>query len=149
MKLLEVTKVGNIYVEDDAGNEWRFAFYDDGAVATQRKSSDGYWYASKASAAVIRFARKHAAQSNPTGKSRRSNPSSRASIEDRLRKMRVGSSFKIEPTFTVKRIRANDWFLNDSRVTERARFGTAKQMAEDVEHVQQYGTLPPPSGPRW
>lgn len=65
MKLLEVTKVGNIYVEDDAGNEWRFAFYDDGAVATQRKSSDGYWYASKASAAVIRFARKYAARKNP------------------------------------------------------------------------------------
>lgn len=66
MKLLEVTKTGNIYVEDSAGNEWRFAFYEDGAVATQRKSSDGHWYASKASAAVVRFARKHAARKNPT-----------------------------------------------------------------------------------
>jgi hypothetical protein len=64
------------------------------------------------------------------------------------------SSWAQGATFRIKKIgREYNLTQVDPRtleaVGERARYGRKAQIIEDVAHVLEYGTLPPPSGPRW
>lgn len=45
-------------------------------------------------------------------------------------------------TFRVKRISRDTWHLRDLAISERSRFGTKKQIAEDVGKVLETGVLP-------
>jgi len=96
---------------------------------------------------ILRLARKHGILRS-AGETRE-NPAGR-SVADDLRKMKVGQSQALAaPHFSVTRHSRTSWVLFDSRNRERARWGTAVQIAEDIRHVDQHGTLPPPSGARW
>jgi hypothetical protein len=35
------------------------------------------------------------------------------------------------------------------RLGQRVRWGTAKEILEDLEHFREHGSLPRPAGPRW
>lgn len=52
-------------------------------------------------------------------------------------------------TFRLKRHKYREYSLFQDGVTTRSRWGTKAQILEDVAHVTAFGTLPPPSGPRW
>ena len=52
-------------------------------------------------------------------------------------------------TFTVSRLSLRTWQLRDHSLRERARFGTRREIAEDVDYASRWGCLPPPAGPRW
>ncbi len=52
-------------------------------------------------------------------------------------------------TFQVKRLSRDTWHLRDTGIAERSRFGTRREIADDVVHVKEHGCLPRPCGPRW
>jgi hypothetical protein len=49
----------------------------------------------------------------------------------------------------VKKKDAGTFVLAADANTERARWGTAREIRQDIGHFLEYGTLPPASGPRW
>ena len=51
--------------------------------------------------------------------------------------------------FEVKRLRRDIWHLRDLARSDRSRFGTRQQIAEDIAATLESGALPPPNGPRW
>lgn len=83
MRVTEVTPSGLVYVTDDEGREWRFQFGKN-SILTQQKH-DGRWYASRASLATVRFARKFGGVSSEvkdvfTQRPRRSRPNPSSSM---------------------------------------------------------------------
>lgn len=64
---------------------------------------------------------------------------------DKLLAMDIRVPVAVGSHFTVMRYSARDWILRDSRVTERARWGSAKEIAEDICHALAFDCLPAPS----
>lgn len=45
-------------------------------------------------------------------------------------------------TYSVKRIARSTWHLRDTAIKTHSRFGTAQEIAEDIGHVIECGSLP-------
>jgi hypothetical protein len=65
-----------------------------------------------------------------------------------IRRMKYGQSVPVRNGRLV-RVDARTWALYQDGVRSRCRFGRCDQIAEDVAHIEEYGTLPPPSGRPW
>lgn len=68
-----------------------------------------------------------------------------------VRAMRVGERRQLSAfgrEFVVSRLRRCVWHLRDTQIDSRSRFGTAREIAEDIERVEDCGVLPC-SGSRW
>lgn len=67
-----------------------------------------------------------------------------AEIAKKIAALKPGEVFSFDH-FSVKRVSAHDYFLRDDRVRDRARWGTLKQILEDVGHCLAMDCLPLPS----
>lgn len=47
------------------------------------------------------------------------------------------------------RVRRSEYCLHHAETKNRARWGTAKEIAEDVAHLEAFGVLPAPNGKPW
>ena len=70
-------------------------------------------------------------------------------LRTRLQSLRVGERAEIPPNAYVKKHKSNDYSLNDRTNKHRNRWGTIDEIVADVQHYQEHGNLPPPSGGRW
>ncbi len=72
-----------------------------------------------------------------------------ANTVEMLRGLRIGDRAEIGALGYVIRKARNDYVLFAHANTERARWGTAKEIATDIAYLVENGNLPPASGPRW
>lgn len=51
--------------------------------------------------------------------------------------------------FIVKKLNRNTWHLRDTTISTRSRFGSKREIIEDMIYVLSYGILPPRTDGRW
>lgn len=62
--------------------------------------------------------------------------------------LKLGERVEV-PHGTVVRVKPREYCLHPAKGGERARWGTAKEIAEDIAYLAETGVLPPAQGGRW